>query len=97
MVGVNKMNIFIAVNSCIFYYCHITIAIITIIINIIIITIIIVLLLHTSAVKNSNSSRNRETYYAVHYADRRTKKKHCYFSNFWRHHPPRIQSWRHLR
>ena len=96
MVGINKMYIFIVVNSYLFYYYHITIAIITIMI-IIIITITIVLLLHTSVIKNSNSSRNRETYYAVHYADRRTKKKHCYLSNFWCHHPPHLQSWRHLR
>ena len=67
------LNRFCVINS-------ITIAIITIII--IIITITIVLLLHTSVVKNSNGSRNRETYYAIHYADRRTKKKHCYFANF---------------
>ena len=76
------MYIFIAVNSYLFYYYHIAIAIITIIIIIIIITITIVLLLHTSVVKNSNGSRNRETYYAIHYADRKTKKKHCYFANF---------------
>ena len=82
------LNRFCVINS-------ITIAIITIII--IIITITIVLLLHTSVVKNSNGSRNRETYYDIHYADRRTKKKHCYFANFWRHHPSRIQSWRHLQ
>jgi len=67
------LNRFCVINS-------ITIAIITIII--IIITITIVLLLHTSVVKNSNGSRNRETYYDIHYADRRTKKKHCYFANF---------------
>ena len=74
-----------------YYYCH---YLLLLLLLLLLLPLSIIYMI--SVVKGSNSSSNRETYYPSYYIDQ-TQIKDCYFSNYWRHHPPRIQSWRHLR